>query len=422
MAVNRLLVDDIGLEFEFPHLSEATLSKVISGNAVIQNFRCDHDGSTQRDAYTFPINDLYRIPVKYGPNLAKIIVPETCGAELVSPVIRTEEPDWIDTIKVLLDLFGNQLFGFLDPKCSFHVHVNMTGAPIYVLQNVIRIWLGIESLVFRLSIGEMGYHRGVMRRNFLYCRPISSPQVTIDQDGLLRPSYSYQSLLQARTVKDFFMAFNNTPIHKDPSKYNAVRYNALNFFNFIKYGTVEFRTFNLSYNWKYVVAWVNLSKAICKAAFGKEYEYPEMILGTNPENFDLETLRVMLNLDDWTMIVLYELFYRNSWVQFQNPSWQFTHLPDNRVSSWKNIPKHLQPPIIEGQEVRYYPSKHDDDYTIITSGLELDGNYRAKNLAEELHIEQGARRKAKLAGDFANYVNNDMLKIKLEIPNGDENV
>lgn len=383
MTVVRLLVDDVGLELEFPNLTETTLSKMVTMTDAAVGWKVDHDGSVQREAETYSISPYYKLPFKSEGFLRRSLASvETCGAELVSPIIRTEDNLWIDNVKQMLDIFGNQTFGFLDTKCAFHVHVNMTGAPLYVLKNIIKIWLGIESFVFRISVAELGYHRGIVRRNFLYCRPILSPQVVLDREGYLRPSCDYQALLAAKTIREFFLALNNTSIHKDPSKYNPVRYGALNFFNFVKFGTVEFRSFNLSYNWKYVVAWVNLSKAICRAAFGKEYEYPQMTLGTNCDNFDLETLRAMLNLDDWTMLVLYELFYMNDWVPFEHPSWQFTHLSDNKITNWSNVPKILQPPNIEGQRVKYYPDKHTEQFAIITSGSEILGDIKL-NLVKE---------------------------------------
>jgi hypothetical protein len=372
--IKQLLIDNNGIEFEFPQTTESVLSNIARGHERIMDWRPEHDGSTQRPSMTIAINGGLRLPFKGAGHVRGIVQEDMCGAELVSPIINTETNEWIENIKIILDTFGNKYLGYLDPKCSFHVHVNMTGAPIYVLKNVINIWTGIEALVFRLSVADMGYHRGLKRRNFLYCRPIASPQVIVDQDKSLRPSYDYMALLEARTLKEFFQASNNTSIAKDPSKYNPVRYNALNFFNFIKYGTVEFRTFNLTYNWRYVVAWVNLCKAICRSAFGKEYEYEKMLLGSHPENFDMETLRVMLGLDDWTMTILYELYYMNDWVEFDTPSWQFTHLPENKRTNWSQIPKRLQPPVIDGQDVRYYPDKYNDAYGIIRSGYDLEKN------------------------------------------------
>jgi hypothetical protein len=372
MAIRNVLLRDIGLEFEFPNMTEIELRNMTQ--YLPNGWRAEHDGSTQRLMKS--IKSIYTgLHFDSVPNFIEpyCLIDKT-GAELVSPIIRTDNnKKWKDDISSILHKVQDEYFGFLDPKCSFHCHVNMTGAPVFVLQNIINIWASIEAVMYRIGIGEMGYHRGKAPsgHNYLYCRPLVSPQVVIDGEHL-RPSFDHEKLMLASNLAEFFMALGNTPTDIDPDKYNPVRYGSLNFFNFIRYGTVEFRVFNLSYNTKYVLAWIELCQAICKSAFGKPFEgYPQMLLGYSGD-FQFELLQVMLGLSDETMVTLYELFHMNKWVEFNNPSWQFTHVPNN-TANWVGIDKKFIPDFIDGQIVRVYPDKNAENYREITLAEEVGG-------------------------------------------------
>jgi hypothetical protein len=411
MAIRNVLLKDIGLEFEFPNMTEIELRNMTQ--YLPNGWRAEHDGSTQRQMRS--IKSMYTgLHFDSVPDFAEpYCFIERVGAELVSPILRTDSVKWKTDINDILHRVRDEYFGFLDPKCSFHCHVNMTGAPVFVLQNIINIWASIEAVMYRIGIGEMGYHRGMSPsgHNYLYCRPLISPQVVID-GAHLRPSFDYEKLLLASDLSEFFTALGNTPTDIDPDKYNPVRYGALNFFNFIRFGTVEIRVFNLTYNTKYVLAWIELCQAICKSAFGKPFEeYPKMLLGYSGD-FQFEILQVMLGLSDETMITLYELFRMNSWVEFNNPSWQFTHVPNN-TARWSGVNKKFIPDFIDGQIVRVYPDKNSENYLEITSAEEVGGNPRKIKAPQKRQINFN---NGLLEGQF---IDNIMEKLK-DI--GDQNV
>lgn len=358
MPIDLIQIRDVGLELETGSFTQSFVKENFEFPVGVRGlWRDTHDGSVQRMSSYINFGR-YRMPVKMSDRLRPFFPADNFGSEIVSPILNTEEDNVLEHLRSLFAQMS--VFDVSDPKCAFHVHVNMTQAPVYVLQNLIQIWLQVESLIYRLSVGELGYHRGI-HKNMLFCRPLNSPQVTI-YENTLRPCFSVEALLRARNIREFFKALGNTPTNSDPSKYNAVRYVGLNFHNFIRHGTVEFRTPNQTTDPHVALAWVHLFQAMCREAFGKGLTYSHMPLGTNPSNFDIGTLANMFEtLTDQDMLVLEHLFNTSDWVPFDPNVYLFTHLEQEgaRYINWSDVPEHLIPPVVDKPVVVYYNRDSD---------------------------------------------------------------
>lgn len=355
MPISPAIVgDSIGMEFEVPHLTERQVSQAVLEIKELQGWHFAHDGSVQRRGRQLagtPLilsNDVRNNPDREQPDIdyrgGSLFPSVTTGAEFVSPIIDTSIGGWENSIYALMEMLNTSGME-VDKTLSFHTHVNARGLASYILQNIINLWLRCEAAIFRLSIAELGYHRGEQRRDFLYCRPLNSPLVIICQDEF-RYCYDVDKMLRATSYDEFFAAYGNTPTREDPNKYFPVRYSALNFYSFINLGSVEFRTFNMTTNPEYILAWIGLCQAFVKAAMGKPVLEPDLQpLGSRPNNFDLIDLQFLLDLPDSIMPALESLWNRSDWINFQEVP-IFTHIAQASRINWPTKYQEFQPDVI----------------------------------------------------------------------------
>lgn len=368
MPIRLVQVENIGLEFEVPSFTENWLK----GGYLPGLWKGEHDGSVQTYRPGVIWNQRY-LPLNVNKEQLFSFPNIQFGGEVTSPILDTQSDAWMTEVRQLLDVF-NELADYPDQRCAFHVHVNLTGAPVYVLQNLVVLWLQFEALMFRLSVGELGYHRGT-KKHMLFCRPLTSPPVVISGKDF-SPIFSVDGLLKARNIYEFFAALGNTKTGVDPSKYFAGRYVALNFHNFIKFGTVEFRIFNMSYNPENIITWVHLCQAMVFEAFSKGYNLPYMPLGSRSPNFDLNTVvNTFSRLTTRDVINIKRMYDSSDWVPFDESLYLFTHLDreGSRYVDWSNVPKYLVPNMLNPESnVVVYANRDSNAMAVVHRPSDLE--------------------------------------------------
>jgi len=239
---------------------------------------------------------------------------------------------------------------------STHVHVAAGGLPVYTLKNLLRLWRFFEAPMFRLSCGELGIHRGVTRKEYAYCRPLSAPPIIFDQNRHMRPAFDVGSLLKATNLREFFMGYGANDPQREPIRYHPARYVAFNLLPLLTIGTVEFRTFNETTNPQYIRAWVEIAKAFVTAAFTtkglSDDDYPQLPLGYNG-TFDLGTMQTLLELPDETMFTVARLWDTADWCPFDGLP-LFHSNNENLTLNFRDESAVTMPPVIDGTSVMMY--------------------------------------------------------------------
>lgn len=358
MPIGYTIGSFIGLEIETATRSLESAASMVGSLKPLSGWKVEHDGSIESHRFKFYGLEKYAFVNMWTPNLHTTKV----GAEFVSPVINTNMEGWKKNIRNICRILKDA-GEISDRRCSLHVHVNVANVPVYILQNIIRIWQRIEAMVYRLSVGELaeGIHRGAIRQNYLYCRPLDHPQVIFDGYGNLRHVFSVDGLLAAETIPEFFQALGNTPVDRDPSKYQAARYSAINFHNYVKSGSFELRTPNLTLNPNHIIAYVELAKAIVRTALMGKWDetLPLMPLGDRPEFTPID-LQGFLTLPDEVMPAIFNLYNSADW-QDGIHSEVLTHAREGLTVDFGGVRKELQPPILKIPVISYY-EKYGDEY------------------------------------------------------------
>ena len=306
MSLPKSIVDTVGIEIESSFLTQDAAINLIRNSRLLGNWRVHNDASINTTRSSIP-----GLGISFNSVNGQMFSRRTYGAEIVSPPIdTTEDESWKDQVKELLGHIYKT--GEIPQKeTSIHIHVNSAGIPVYFVQNLLRLWQGLEASIYRLGIAESGIHRGELREDYKYCRPLSSPHVVLS-DNCLRYSYSVDKMLSAKTYADFFTAYGNVSLSREANKYHPARYSGLNFFSLQSINTVEFRVFNMTTNWKNVVAWIELCKSMLRQSMGKPIDLEKQDLGFSGE-FNIPRLQSILEFDDETAIQLEYLWNNSDW-------------------------------------------------------------------------------------------------------------
>jgi hypothetical protein len=347
----------VGIELEVTNLTEGWTRNMLESNRGLNNWIMHHDGSTISHGYQFPGLPYtvaeQRIAHDNNPSLRSSQVSR--GAEIVSPIIDTSKPSWTQPLYTICDWLVNQGHELPGTFTSTHVHVAAGGLPIYTLKNLLRIWRFLEAPIFRLSCAELRQHRGETRKDYAYCRPLSSPLVIFDQNNHLRPSFDVPSLLKAQSLDDFFLGYGATNPQTEPIRYHPARYCAFNMLPLLTIGTVEFRTFNETTNPQTIQTWVELCKAIVNTAFTTkglgDDDYPQLPLGYNGQ-YDLGSMQTLLELPDEIMFRIEQLWKTSDWCKFDNIP-LFNSNNENLELNFAREAETL-PPVMDGTSVMMY--------------------------------------------------------------------
>lgn len=289
------LADRVGIEVEYTDLNLANipgLQKFIHahGYAVV------HDASVES-----PSLFLDNRPVKgstFSENLNRDLFRKTTiGGEIVTDIIDSDDKSWIgifDKIFSELKLAGERPNS---PRGSIHVHVNVA-RPNHYLELLLVSWIlagHFESFFYRM--GCMGKsHRGE-NMDFIYYRPITGlyPPVVDDSAGRQRFLLDFDEVLKSNSVDDFFYRCGG--ILDAQNRYHPSRYMWINYYNmntrFSPIPHLEFRVFNKTLRWDYLLSAVELCKAFVKLAIKltafavKEYKDLQAIVENIQKAFPL---------------------------------------------------------------------------------------------------------------------------------------
>lgn len=262
------LIKTIGCELEFAKSLRSEASNIIYRK--FPGWEVVHDGSCAVESYLYPDTDeptlhcASEISPTYG--IRRVYK----GGELVSPTIDTTCADWFVPIENALALLEKLEDGHIDPTTSIHVHVNVggRGMPLRYFRNLVKLTMYIEDALFRLSCADTKTHRGLTNQ-FLYCRPNSKPPCvhtyTRNDETRICTAFSNEKLLSAETLVDVQKALGRSDIAH--TKYIPPRYVGINFVSLFTLGSIEFRTFNSTFNPTYVKSWIELSRHLVELSF-----------------------------------------------------------------------------------------------------------------------------------------------------------
>lgn len=261
------LVKTVGIEIEFSKSGRDDITRRFE-DRYNRNWRIVHDGSCTERYYTYqrggervipqgPIGRHYGIQRRY------------FGGELVSPTIDTTRIGWFDDIKDILAELEELEKGIINKNTSIHVHVNVNGRdlPIRYFHNIVRLSRFVEDSLYRLSCADMGRHRGESN-DYLYARPNSTPPCVYisGTEARVCPAFSMDKLLKTENLEDVRKALSRLDKY-DSTKYVPSRYVGINYVSLFTLGSIEFRTFNSTFNPDFVKAWVELSRHLVELAF-----------------------------------------------------------------------------------------------------------------------------------------------------------
>lgn len=325
MSIARSLIDTVGIELEFGNLTQDSAINLVQSNNDLYGWRVHNDASINHvKGY------IYGIPYPLSSvKRSGLINTTTYGAEIVSPPIDTlESSNWQRQLQTIFD-FAERAKEVPQNDTSVHIHLNSAGVPLFVVQNLLRLWNGLEASMYRLGIAEKGDHRGEYNSDYKYCRPLSNPQAVIS-DNCLRRSFSVQQMLKAKTYAQFFQAYGNVSLSREPNKYHPARYTGLNFFPLQSINTIEFRVFNMTQDVKNVIAWIKLCQAMMRQSFGKPIELEDQPLGFTSNSFGVPNIQAILELDDDLCLQLEHLWNMGSWCNPVKGN-LFTHSSFNKI-------------------------------------------------------------------------------------------
>lgn len=181
---------------------------------------------------------------------------ERVGVEIVSPVLSNFE----DTLEVL-DNIKETGIKTKSMDCGIHVHVSYPRGDAVV--SLFKLALKYEPLFY--AIGTFGgFSRGVAK-GYIYQRPLTFPPIVkiAKTQSHLEAGKVYYGY--AFDVNKFHLVKNESDFRDFISehtggKYHAAKYCGINFYSHFYRSTVEMRTFNLTTNYSYLKAAVNLSR------------------------------------------------------------------------------------------------------------------------------------------------------------------
>lgn len=328
------IIESVGIEIEFANVPREEATNV----ARDIGWNITDDGSTRTRRNTYP-----GLPIEIAG--APLTVP--FGGEFISPIINTSSNGtWKKDIADILSFLSEHGEG-IDARSSIHVHVNAGGVPMYVLHNLVHLGLYLEAAVYRLACAEAGVHRGAMHLDYGYCRPISEkgPPVTETDSGKMRQVFTYNTLLRSDSKSSLKKALGR--YDRSGGRYHEARYMWLNFLSLFQLGTVEFRAFNSTLNYRNIVAWVDMSQSFLRTAFSNIPELEKNPLGSS--NVTLNDLINILDIRDQKTVYTLEDLWSSAEYQRPVKGFQMGHL-SHRIA-WGSPGAGLLPPIVDQDEV-----------------------------------------------------------------------
>jgi len=348
--IPSVILDSVGVEYEW-----AGFPMDFIRDKVPRGWRIDRDGSLTRDVFSLGGRE-----VELGGGRNNYNLPRTrIGGELISPICTFERVDkLIEDLNHIMTLMKEQ-YECISDLASVHVHIYAGQyPPLTFFKNYLMLARAIEAPVFRLSVGESPEHRGITNDDYLYCRPITGdgPQYVRDSEtGMWLKAFDIDRMLaKAKTANDMIRAWCRADYQ--PNKWVPGRYYWTHFVSLFRQGTLEFRQFNQTLKVRYLMAWLDLSRAIVKKAWAGGCDLPQFGLGLRtPEGdtatFQYENFLEIITPDLFrlreTPETLEELWYKSMWQPAAHP--QVNHLCQerSRVVPFSDVRQELRPEYVD---------------------------------------------------------------------------
>lgn len=311
------LITSVGIEIEFTNIP---IHLVKDNRKISRIWKIVRDGTCSRNKIMLPNGDEIVFSQRNQPTEVNLygLKTEPVGGEFVSPIFNIETKNWYDPVLYVLDVL-KELGEGVNLRTGIHVHINIQMPPIYVIQNLVKLALNLEAPMYRLSCAELGFHRGSEYKDYMFCRPLSSPgpQVIRDSEREWRPIFDAKNLLKVENLNEFFMACGRLDINGG-NKWHQTRYTWLNFAAILLHRTIEWRIFNSTLELDNLLAWVELCSNLVSYSFGKNIELREFPLGNSKldagSEYSFEDFLIDAYITDDNLAERLEnLWYLGSW-------------------------------------------------------------------------------------------------------------
>lgn len=333
------IIDSVGIEIEFSEVDRKSRNFLNDIQSNLPRYQVKHDASCETPTATFG-----GVPVNFGSDADRKIMSQFCakaiiGGELASPIIDSNAKQWINEVVLFCDILKAHGETENSKRDSFHVHVNVSReAPLYVLQNLVRMILAYEAIMFRL--GGMGRMNRGEENQYTYQRPyLGNGPPIVSYEKSLYPILSPEHLLASTSIEQFFERFGDSWHCKNKvGRYVSQRYMVVNFYSILNLGSLEFRTANKTLNPEYIIAYTNFCKAFVQKAWERNIE--EELQGLERPLYENREISVeefdnamsMLNLlKGDTINALLRIWSSSPTPRFDNVR-RFSHLPE--PSTW----------------------------------------------------------------------------------------
>lgn len=361
--LNRVLIKTVGCELEFTTANRQVVENAVHEMHLFDRWQLVHDGSCSNVHYSYPDTDEPQLvlggSISHVYNIRKVVH----GGELVSPELETTRNGWFKEVADVLKIIEEAEKGKTDPKSSFHVHVNIGSGwafPMRYFHNLIKISAYVEDCLYRISCGSEKNHRGETN-SYLYCRPNSSPPYTwVAETSNACASFDMNILLKTETPEDVRKALGR--IDRTTSKYVPARYVGINFVSMFTLGSIEFRTFNATFNSDYIRTWIELSRHLVELSLNDlTMDFDSLTPHPMGEGtITIDEVVKELHIPTHLIPTLHELWEIGSFATPQTPI--LTHISRNRLD-WSGAKK-FQPKEVEPSAVTN-PPRHDEEGSIV---------------------------------------------------------
>jgi hypothetical protein len=325
--MNYSMLNTVGIELEFNDIPFED-----AHDLAPTGWHVDDDGSCRTHRQVINGIELLGAPELVRRNFREV----KYGAEFVSPPVELDGNGYNKVFKQIAGLLREMSVNYreqVSTLTSVHVHVHTGTPPLNVMRNLIWLWQGLEAPLYRLAVAEHAKHRGILHHSYMYCRPLSAPQIVKDITGGWYYAYDLDKLMShARTTQEFVSGLCRAD--QQPNKWMPYRYYGINFANYFnEKGTTEFRIFNQTMQLGVIRAWVELCVALVRVAYMDRRvsalsPFPlgeRRPMGGHPFKFThLQDIIPLSLISDESWDTLYRLWNTSTWQEGAEP--QLNHL------------------------------------------------------------------------------------------------
>ena len=196
---------------------------------------------------------------------------ERVGVEIVSPILKD-----LKSVVDVLDNIKETGVKTNSKDCGIHIHVSFPSGG--AILSLFKLALKYEPIFY--AVGTFGGFSRGKYKDYIYQRPLQYPPIvkiaktnTDLEEGNTYYGYSFD-VDKFQTVKDT-KDFGEFMSQGTGGKYHGAKYCGINFYSYFYRNTIELRTFNLTTNYSYLKAIVNLSRDFALAGIKEFYSRDE---------------------------------------------------------------------------------------------------------------------------------------------------